>query len=111
MDLLKGLNASLLSEDGVEPGDPQPFVDNDGVAGVELMTANERYFWYHHTNADTMTMMNSTEMDQCAAVWTVVAYSVACLDSLLPHRGTDPLALASKLKQVQQPSKFIDNNV
>ena len=87
MQLLKPLNATALPNDGQGPGDPGPFVTNNGVPGVELMTEgfNDKYFWYHHTNADTMTMTNSTHLDKCAAVWTVMAYSVANFDQLLPH--------------------------
>lgn len=84
MDKLKPIKASQLL-DGGGPGDPEGFVQ-DGVPGVELNTADDTYFYYHHSNADTMTMMNSTNLDLCAAVYAVTAFGVADLDQMLPRK-------------------------
>ena len=57
----------------------------DGVPQGSIANHNEKYFWYHHSNADTMTVLNATEMNYCAAVWTVYAYVLADMEELLPR--------------------------
>ena len=59
-----------------------------GVPGASLYSANERYFWYHHTNADRMEVMDRDDMDLAAATWAVFAYTLADIDAFLP-RGTN----------------------
>jgi carboxypeptidase Q len=56
-----------------------------GVPGASLLNDNAKYFWYHHSNGDTMEVLNTDEVDRCAAVWAVHAYTVANLDGLLPR--------------------------
>jgi carboxypeptidase Q len=46
---------------------------------------NRNYFAYHHSNGDTMDVLNSTDIDLAAAVWAVYAYAIADLDNLLPR--------------------------
>ena len=53
--------------------DVQKWIDAK-VPGASIWTQNNRYFNYHHTNADNMAVMDSGEMDMAAAVWTVYAY-------------------------------------
>ncbi len=56
-----------------------------GVPGASLLNDNQDYFAYHHSNGDTMDVLNSTDIDLAAAVWAVYAYSIADLDQLLPR--------------------------
>lgn len=53
--------------------------------GASLHTADSKYFWFHHTEADTMTVQNPAEMNLCSALWAVVAYVVADMDEMLPR--------------------------
>ena len=85
MTLLKSLNADGIDPNTSGPGDPSDFVNNHGVPGVELMTDNDKYWWYHHTGADTMTAIVPENLDRCSAVFAVTAYTVANLDDLLDH--------------------------
>ncbi len=55
------------------------------MPGASLLNDNRYYFAYHHSNGDTMDVLNSTDVDLAAAVWTVYAYSIADLDDLLPR--------------------------
>ena len=58
---------------------------NQGVPISSLSTENERYFWYHHTDADMIDVENSAYLDQCLALWTSVVYTLAALDQPLPR--------------------------
>jgi len=78
--------------------DVQPWISAQpyGVPGASPWTQNDRYFNYHHTNADNMGVMNSEELDMAAAMWTVYAYSLANIDSMLPktpRAGAEPMLM------------------
>lgn len=55
------------------------------LPGASLHTADSKYFWFHHSQGDTMTVQEPAEMNLCSAVWAVVAYVVADLDEMLPR--------------------------
>jgi carboxypeptidase Q len=57
---------------------------NRGFPGASLLNKNERYFWYHHTNADTMLVEDPKNLDKCAALWAAAAYIIADLDMDIP---------------------------
>ena len=82
MSLLKPINATNLKVENVG-GDN--YWARDGVPGGVLDNENSEYFYFHHSNGDTMTVQDPDAMDLCAAVWAVVAYTVADLDELLPR--------------------------
>jgi carboxypeptidase Q len=52
------------------------------VPTLALLDDETRYFWYHHTDADTMDKLNPRELSACAAAMCVMAWQVA--DSLEP---------------------------
>jgi carboxypeptidase Q len=56
-----------------------------GVPGMGLNTAGERYFWYHHTDADTVDKLDPRDMALCVAAMAVMAYVVADLEEPLPR--------------------------
>ncbi|MGD8328674.1 MAG: M28 family peptidase, partial [Acidobacteriota bacterium] len=56
-----------------------------GVPGMELEVDGTRYFWYHHTDADTMTVIDANEMARCVAALAVIAYVVADMPQRLPR--------------------------
>jgi carboxypeptidase Q len=56
-----------------------------GVPAMGLETDGPRYFWYHHTNADTPDKLDPREMAQCVAAMAVMAYVVADLPEKLPR--------------------------
>jgi carboxypeptidase Q len=57
----------------------------EGVPGMGLRVDGERYFWFHHSNADTLDKLDPGEMAQCVATLAVMAYVVADLPQALPH--------------------------
>ena len=52
-------------------------------AGASLHVEDSRYFWFHHSEGDTMTVQDPTDMSLCSALWAVVAYVVADLQDML----------------------------
>jgi len=57
-----------------------------GVPGMGLDTEGSRYFWYHHTPADTPDKLSPADMQKCVAAFAVMAYIVADLPGLLPRK-------------------------
>nr|XP_047924621.1 carboxypeptidase Q isoform X3 [Anser cygnoides] len=56
----------------------------DGVPGASLRDDLSKYFWFHHSQGDTMTVQDPNQMNLCAAVWTVVSYVIADMEEMLP---------------------------
>lgn len=57
----------------------------EGVPGMGLQVDETRYFWYHHTNADTIDKLDPREMAMCVAAMAVVSYVVADMEDKLPR--------------------------
>ena len=57
----------------------------EGVPGMGLKVDGSRYFWYHHTNADTFDKVDKDEFNRCVASMAVMAYVVADMDMKLPR--------------------------
>ncbi|CAG7822931.1 unnamed protein product [Allacma fusca] len=57
------------------------------IPTISLLGDDERYSWYHHTEADAITAasVNSTELDRCLALWTSTAYIIADLQNKVPR--------------------------
>jgi carboxypeptidase Q len=60
-----------------------------GVPGMGLNVDGTRYFWYHHTEADTIDKLDPREVALCTAAMAVMAYVVAEMPERLP-RATTP---------------------
>ncbi|UCC72144.1 MAG: M20/M25/M40 family metallo-hydrolase [Gemmatimonadota bacterium] len=56
-----------------------------GVPGMGLRVDGDKYFWYHHTEADTIDKLDPREMAECVAAMAVMAYVVADLPERLPR--------------------------
>ena len=81
--LLIPINANNLS-DGGRAADIAPLNDL-GVPVMSLKVDNTKYFWYHHTAADTFDKVDFTEFNNCIAAMTIMAYVVAELPDPLPR--------------------------
>ena len=55
-----------------------------GVPSMGLNDDGTRYFWYHHSQADTPDKLDPREMAQCVAAMAVMAYVVADMPERLP---------------------------
>lgn len=56
-----------------------------GVPGAGLNVDGARYFWYHHSDADTIDKLDAREFNECVAALAVLAYVVADMSDRLPR--------------------------
>jgi carboxypeptidase Q len=56
-----------------------------GVPTIAINTDATRYFWYHHTEADTIDKLDPRDMQLCAGIMAVVASTFASTDVVLPR--------------------------
>ncbi len=56
-----------------------------GVPGMGLNVDGTRYFWYHHTEADTPDKLDRAEVQRCVAVMAVMAYIAADIEQTMPR--------------------------
>lgn len=83
MSLLQPLNITNVFSDG--EGTDINFWIQAGVPGASLQDDLYKYFSFHHSHGDTMTVMDPKQMNVAAAVWAVVAYVVADMEEMLPR--------------------------
>ena len=60
-----------------------------GVPVMGLSVDGSRYFWYHHSDADTIDKLDPREVALCVATLAVMAYVVAELPEPLPRRAAN----------------------
>ena len=77
-----------IGADSVHVGDGEadigPLLER-GVPGMGLEVEPTRYFWYHHTQGDTLDKLDPGELARCVAAMAVMAYVVADLPDRLPR--------------------------
>lgn len=81
--LLEPINSDKISRGG-GGADIGPIM-RQGVPGMGLLVDNSRYFWYHHTAADTIDKLDEQEYQQCIATLAVMAYVAADIPERLPR--------------------------
>jgi len=62
----------------------------EGVPGMGLEVDGTRYFWYHHTEADTIDKLDPRELAMNVATMAAVAFTVANLEGRLPGPAPAP---------------------
>jgi carboxypeptidase Q len=83
--------ASLLTTIGVDSaraGGPQADIGPLYALGVpvaNIETDGSRYFWYHHSDADTIDKLDPVDLARNVAVLAVIANVVANMDGMLPR--------------------------
>jgi carboxypeptidase Q len=83
--LMQPINATGVQRvDGSPAADITP-LGEAGVATMEIDTEGSRYFWYHHSDGDTLDKLDPAELARCVAAMAVMAYVVADLPDALPH--------------------------
>jgi len=81
--LLERIEAGDITRGGGE-ADISPLM-RLGVPGAGLNVDGTRYFWYHHTDSDTIDKLDPHEVALCVATMAVMAYVVADLPEALPR--------------------------
>jgi len=56
-----------------------------GVPGMSLNDDGRRYFWYHHSESDTVDKLDARDVAKCVAAMAVMAYVLADLPEQLPR--------------------------
>ena len=78
----------------VVPGSAGEDVDqltDAGVPGAGMFVAgdggtdDDKYFWWHHTNADTIEHVEINDLKQCVGAVAALTYVVAEMDNNLPR--------------------------
>jgi len=82
-ELLEPIGANIISKGG-RAADVTPLND-EGVPVMSLKVDGSKYFWYHHTNADTFDKIDFNEFNRCVAAMAIMAFVVADLDEPLPR--------------------------
>lgn len=75
LDLTARVGADELT-DGEGGADTSP-LHARGVPVMELVVDTTRYFWYHHTEADTPDKLDPRELNDCAYAMAVMAWGIA----------------------------------
>ena len=89
-DILTDISRLLLPIDanaifkGGRAADIAPLND-EGVPVMSLKVEGSKYFWYHHTNADTFDKVDIMEFNRCVAAMAIMGYVVADMDDRLPR--------------------------
>ena len=84
LKLMRPLNATQFATP-IYGGPDIEYFTNVGIPGAALLNANERYFWYHHSQGDRMTVEDPTNLDMCTALWAASAFVVADLSVDIPR--------------------------
>ncbi len=59
--------------------------NDKGVPISGLQNKNDKYFYFHHSEGDTMTVEDKHVLDLCLAFWTATSYVFASIDDILPR--------------------------
>lgn len=81
--LLQRIDATEVTRGG-GGADISPIM-REGVPGMGLRVEGKKYFWYHHTEADTIDKLDPREMAECVGAMAVMAYVVADMPERLPR--------------------------
>ena len=72
------------AEKGDGEADVGPILQR-GVPGLALDVDDSKYFWYHHSWGDMMTVIDRADLAKCVATMAVIAYVIADLDHPIPR--------------------------
>jgi carboxypeptidase Q len=82
-ELLQDVGSGTITRGG-GGSDIGPLMQS-GVPGMGLNVEDARYFWYHHSDADTMDKLDPDDVARCVATMAVMAYVIADLPDPLPR--------------------------
>jgi carboxypeptidase Q len=71
-------------EKGEGEADVGPILQR-GVPGLALDVDDTKYFWYHHSAADMMTVIDRGDFARCIAMMAAMAFLAADIDQPIPR--------------------------
>ncbi len=83
LKLTEAIGVTELREGSSGTVDIGPLI-REGVPGMGIDTDTERYFWYHHTDADTLDKLDKDDIAKVIAATAVMIYVVADMEERLP---------------------------
>lgn len=83
LKLFSAINATQIQL-GESQSDVKVWSDK-GIPAGGLHYENDKYFWFHHSAADTMNVIEPDVLDRCAAFWTAFSYVVADMTADVPR--------------------------
>uniref|UniRef100_A0A1L8E2C3 Carboxypeptidase Q n=2 Tax=Nyssomyia neivai TaxID=330878 RepID=A0A1L8E2C3_9DIPT len=83
LQLLAPINATQFASP-VDGGPDISVWTDRGFPGASLLNRNEQYFWYHHSNADSMLVEDPDALDKCTAIFAAMSYVIADLSIEIP---------------------------
>jgi carboxypeptidase Q len=81
--LFSAFNATTVSPGGVD-ADTGP-LNALGVPAISPLVDGTKYFWYHHSSADTMDKLTPREVSENVALLSVLAFVAADMPGTLPR--------------------------
>lgn len=95
LKLFEGMNfTKFVKSDRV--GTDISLISDLNVPTLNFVTNSDKLWWYHHADSDTMSAVNSDELDKCLAVYAASAYVIADLSqNLYRSVPTDGVSLTT----------------
>ncbi len=81
--LLKPIGSNKISKGGRAAD--VALLNDEGVPVMSLKVNSDKYFWYHHTDADTFDKIDFNEFNRCIATMAIMSYVIADLEEPLPR--------------------------
>uniref|UniRef100_A0A1B6D5B2 Carboxypeptidase Q n=1 Tax=Clastoptera arizonana TaxID=38151 RepID=A0A1B6D5B2_9HEMI len=75
LKLMEPINATKFKESPVVGSDISLWANK--VPTLSLLNDNSKYFWFHHSNGDTMTVENADDLDKCLGLFAATSYIIA----------------------------------
>jgi carboxypeptidase Q len=91
LKLFNSINTTTLAIGGAGPD-----IDvwtSQGIPGGGFLNANEKYFWFHHSEGDRITVLDSDALDLGGAFWTAFSFVMADMKYEIPRGTTRPFII------------------
>jgi hypothetical protein len=82
---LQSFGATAIQASAYPPGADIALMSEAGVPALGLLQDGRTYFHYHHTAADTLDKVVSSELRENAAAMAVMGYALASIRDPLPR--------------------------
>lgn len=86
------------------------FIDLD-IPVVSLLGDDGRYFWYHHTDSDTVSALNPLQLDYCLASWASATYILADFAYSTERSGGSPSLTYNFMTLISISALFINSMI